>query len=125
MTMNHSDTLFNIADELLLKAKLEMERSEEDVVTHIICNNARQSISNFLAGFLIQRKIEIEHPVTLASLLAQCISVDKKFESFDLTELHCRHDTNDRNYCLEPEQVDACIKIAHQMRSIVMSDNLS
>lgn len=122
MATNHSDTLFTMAEELLSHAEHEQERSEEDVVTHLICNNSRQSISNFLAGFLIQKNIEIDHPVTLVSLLEQCKSVDARFESLDLTSVSCRHDTHDRKYCLEPEQVDACIKVAKETRSIVMSE---
>ncbi len=122
MTKHHSDTLFSIAEELLLAAEHENERSEEDVVTHLICANSRQSLSNFLAGFLLRREIEIEHPVSISSLLEQCKCVDARFDSIDLTPIHCRNQTHDRDYCLEPEQVDACIKVAQHARSIVISD---
>lgn len=122
MSTIHSDTLISMAEEFLSSAEHEMERSEEDVVTHLICANSRQSLSNFLAGFLLRRDIDIEHPVTLVSLLEQCKSVDARFDSLDLIQVHCRNQTNDRNYCLEPEQVDVCIKVAQQARSIVMSD---
>jgi len=122
MARNHSDTLFSMAEQLLLIAEHEKERSQEDVVTHLICTNSRQSLSNFLAGFLLQRNIEVEHPVTLLSLLEQCKSVDARFESLNLASVHCKNEPHDRNYCLEPEQVDACMKIAQQARVIVMSD---
>ena len=120
--MNHSDTLFSIAEELLQKAEREMERSEEDVVTHFICSHARQSLSNFLAGFLIRQNIEIEHPVTLTSLLDQCKLADVRFESLDLSQLGCRNKTNDYDYCLDVEKVRECIKVALQAQAIVMSD---
>ena len=109
------------AEQLLTAAIHEVERSEEDVVTHLVCANSRQSLSNYLAGFLIRRQIEVEHPVTLNSLLEQCKSIDARFETIDLTPVHCRFDANERDYCLEPEQVDACIKIAQQAKSIVLA----
>ena len=111
-----------MAEELLSAAEHEKERSEEDVVTHLICSNSRQSLSNFLAGFLMRRNIEVEHPVTLLSLLEQCKSVDARFESLDFRFVNCRSEPHDRTYCLEPEQVNACMELAQQARSIVMSD---
>lgn len=120
--MNTPESLFKIADDLLIAAEHEQERSEEDVVTHLICTNSRQSISNFLAGYLIRKNIPIDQPTSLESLQLQCQSVDPRFEYVDLRKINCRFETHDRYYCLEYEHVDACLKIAQQVRSIVLAE---
>lgn len=119
---DRSDTLFLTANEFLSAAEHENERAEEDVVTHLICANSRQSISNYLAGFLIRREIPVSHPVSLTSLLEQCKTIDARFEHLDLNHLECRFDTQDRQYCLDHEHVDACLRIAQQARDMVLSD---
>ena len=116
------DKLLEYADELLEKAERESERSHEDVVTHLICSNSRQSIANYLAGFLMQRGMAVTQPVTLQGLLDQCKGVDARFETIDMAPIHCRCQTHDDDYCLEHEQVDQCMTIAQQARSIVRSN---
>lgn len=120
--MDRSDILFNEAHKLLTAAEHEQDRAVEDVVTHLICVNSRQSLSNFLAGFILRRQIPVQHPVSLSSLLDQCKSLDARFESLDLSQVHCRFEKHDRDYCLESNQVDTCIKVAQQAREIIMSD---
>ena len=105
MDKDRSDILYATANELLAAAEHEDERSAEDVVTHLICTNSRLSLSNFLAGYLIRRQI-----------------LDARFDSIDLTPIHCRHEAHDKDYCLETTQVDACLRIAQQARDIVMTD---
>jgi hypothetical protein len=122
MDKDRSDILYATAQELLAAAEHEDERSAEDAVTHLICTNSRLSLSNFLAGYLIRRQIAVHRPVTLARLLEQCKMLDARFDSIDLTPVHCRHEAHDKDYCLETEQVDACLRIAQQARDIVMTD---
>jgi hypothetical protein len=122
MGKDRSEILYATAKELLNVAEHEHARSEEDVVTHLICSNSRLALSNFLAGYLIRRQIPVHHPVTLAGLLEQCKSIDARFEQIDLTPVHCRHETHDKDYCLEQDQVEACLKIAQQARDIVMTE---
>lgn len=122
MYKDRSDILYDTAQHLLAAAEHEDERSAEDAVTHLICTNARLSLSNFLAGFLIRRQIPVHHPVTLVHLLEQCKALDDRFASIDLTPVHCRHETHDKDYCLEIAQVGACLRIAQQARDIVMTD---
>lgn len=114
--------LYASAHELLHAAEHEQERSAEDMVTHLICTNSRLSLSNFLAGFLIRREIPVHHPVTLDGLLEQCKSLDARFETIDLSPVHCRFETHDKDYCLEEDQVDACLKAAKQARDIVLTE---
>ena len=122
MGKDRSEILYATAIDLLNFAEREMKRSEEDVVTHLICSNARLALSNFLAGYLIRKQIPVHHPVTLSGLINQCKTIDARFDTIDLSPVHCRHETHDKDYCLETEQVDACLKIAQQARDIVMTD---
>ena len=119
MLQDEVDKLLAYADELLGAAEEETQRSEEDVVTHLICVNSRQSLANYLAGFLMQRNIAINQPITLQGLLDQCKTIDARFEEIDLTPMHCRCETHDNDYCLDLEQVDQCMHIARWARSVV------
>ncbi len=122
MISNETDILLALADELLAAAEKEKERAEEDVVTHLVCANSRLSLSNFLTGFLHRQHITVHRPASLAGLLEQCISVDPRFEYLDLTNVECRFETDGEDYCLDLGHVDACLKVAQQARSIVMSE---
>jgi hypothetical protein len=120
--MNKTESLFQIADELLAAAEYEQERAEEDAVTHRICVHSRQAISNLLAGYLLQKNTPIEHPVSIESLQKQCESIDARFEQLDLSPLSCRLDQRDMNYCLEFEKVNACLKTAQHVRAIIITE---
>jgi len=120
MLHDEVDKLLDYANELLAAAEHEMERSHEDVVTHLVCMNSRQSIANYLAGFLMQKKVTVPQPVTLQKLLDSCKEVDARFETIDLSPIHCRCETDDKDYCLQHTQVEECMRIAQQARSIVM-----
>ena len=121
MSQLEPKTMMCIAEELLSSAEKEMERSAEDVVTHLVCFNSRASISNFLKAYLLNEQIELVYPISLSSLLKQCQTVDARFDLLDLEDMHCRMEAHDQDYCLEYKQVDTCMKVAQQARSIVMS----
>ena len=121
----HSDkmqVLFSSAEDLYKNAEKETMRSQEDVVTHMLCYNSRQAIINYLHGFLLKYNVGPVEPITMASLLEQCKDIDGRFGLADITPINCRFETHDRDYCLEREQVDRCFESATQVRNIVMSD---
>ncbi|HEX5113360.1 MAG TPA: hypothetical protein VFV79_10960 [Saprospiraceae bacterium] len=122
MHSNRTEGLFAMAEELLLAAEHEQQRAEEDVVSHLICHHSRQSISNFLAGYILQKDMAIQHPVSINSLHEQCIAIDSRFESLDLGQIECRCDTHDRKYCLDQHKVDSCLSVAQHVRSIVQAE---
>lgn len=122
MHINRTEGLFAIAEELLFTAEHEQQRAEEDVVSHLICHHSRQSISNFLAGYLLQKDIPIQHPVSIISLHEQCKTVDPRFENLDLTQIECRCDFGDKKYCLGLDKVSACLSVAQHVRSIVLAE---
>ena len=116
------DKMIEYANELLSAAEHESERSEEDVVTHMICVNSRQAIANYFAGFLIKQDVTPVKPVTIQGLLDQCKEFDALFDQIDLSPIHCRCKTNDDDYCLAMDQVKECLSIAQHARSIVIKD---
>ena len=116
-----SEQLYDHADELITMAAHEQERAEEDVVTHLICNNARLAIYHLLKGFLLQRDIRIVSPASIASLQQQCQAIDPRFDVLDLDELSCRYESPGKEYCIERDVVDHCLKAAHQVQSLVSS----
>ncbi|MDX1406494.1 MAG: hypothetical protein R3330_00125 [Saprospiraceae bacterium] len=119
--MHHDevDQLLQQAEELFQAAEREKERSEEDVVTHLLCVNSRQSLVNYLAVFLMRRNIPLGQPVTVDGLHRQCCEVDARFEALDLSPVHCRCQTHDNDYCLDLGQVQQCMDAARQARAIV------
>ena len=119
MKAPNSDTLYAEGDYLLESANLEMQRSEEDVVAHMVCFHARQSIANYLRGFLVYHGQIPETSLSLDSLRKQCLKIDKKFGQLDLSPIHCRHETDHENFCLEVKQVDECLRIAKKARQLV------
>ena len=122
MHSNHTDSFLRMAEDLLVAAEHEQERADEDVVTHLICSHSRQSIINFLTGYLLGRNIPVDQPATIASLQQQCRAIDARFEELSLADIQCRFESHDRYYCLEHDHVDACLKTAQHVRSIVLED---
>jgi hypothetical protein len=114
----NTDLLIREADRLIDTATEELQRSEEDVITHLICVNSRQSILNYLIAFLHRNGEELKKPVTMASLLDQCRALDGRFQLIDLTPINCRNKAQDDDYCLHVDKVAECLQIARQTQAI-------
>lgn len=122
MTSEKIQVLLSTAEDLYKTAEDETMRSQEDVVTHMLCYNSRLAIINYLQGFLIKNNVEAEEPITMANLLEQCKEIDARFELADISPINCRFETHDRDYCLERDQVDRCFESATHIRNIVMAE---
>ena len=119
MQATTSQTLFAEAGKLLKAAEAEMEKAEEDVVNHLVCHNARQSIANLLTAYLLDRGEHLPYPATLEKLLDRCQAIDAAFRQIDLSPVHCRFDTDEREYCLDHQAVGTCFRIAKQVQAMV------
>ena len=108
------------ADNLMQAARDESNRAAEDAITHSVCFNSRQSLINYLTAFLVKQQVEPKQPVTMASLLEQCQSIDGRFQLLDLSNIHCRFESDHQEYCLDNAQVDHCLEVAAQARGLVM-----
>jgi hypothetical protein len=118
-TVKSAEDLYLEADELLSAAEIELQRSKEDVVTHLICNNTRLCITHYLIGYLLEHNIPVRAPASIASLQHQCQSIDSRFHLPELDYIECRYETPGKRYCLEMEKVTACFKAAEKVRSVV------
>ena len=123
MQIEKADVLISSAEEFFNSAQAESMRSHEDAVTHLICHHSRQSILNYLQGFLLKNDIFPESPPTMAGLLEQCRNCDARFDMVSLSPIDCRFDTEHKNYCLEKGKVDSCFESAKQVRNIVTSSS--
>ena len=122
MQTNNPQALFTNADQLMHTANEELNRAAEDAVTHLICHNSRQSIANYLMGYLIEKGVHLPYPTTLAGLLEKCQSIDPRFQKIDLSPIHCRLETGDKDYCLDQKTVDECFHIARRTQALVRQD---
>ncbi len=113
------ESLFADADQLLMAADEEINRAEEDAVTHLICHNSRQSILQYLTGYLLDKAVHIPYPTTLDVLLEKCRALDDRFQHIDFSPITCRFDAEDKDYCLDFEKVDECFRIAQQTQALV------
>ena len=120
--MNEIDQLLAHADELLDASEAEMQRSAEDVVTHLVCMNSRQSIVNYFISFIKKNQVAIREPATMESLLNQCRELDARFEMIDLSSIQCRCDGSHSEYCLNYDQVEKCHRVARQTKELVRGD---
>ena len=122
MQTQNIDVLISEANQLLNTAEAELQRSQEDVITHMICHNSKQSIKNYLASFLIKNGVELQQPATMMSLMAQCRTIDGRFDLIDISQIQCRHEDGDDAYCLNVKKVTECLQIAKQTKGIAINE---
>lgn len=123
MEKKNADLLIQEADQMLSSAEKEMQRSEKDVTAYTVCFSSRQSIVNYLSSYLLKNGIELKKPVTMASLMEQCRAEDGRFDLIDISQIYCRHDEEDKEYCLNVEKVNQCLRIAKQTREIAINES--
>ena len=107
----------------LKKAEVEINRPTEDVVTLSVCLTARQSMSSMMRIFMLSNSINHVDGPSINNLLDQCKTVDKQFESIDLSKMICKglSTTECQNkYCLSIQNVSDCVETANQIKRLVM-----
>jgi len=121
MQTQNVDFLINEADELLNFAKDELSRSKEDVASFLVCHNSRKSILNYLTSFLMREGIDPKQPMTMANLMDQCQNEDARFENLDISDILCRFEDHEEEYCLSVEKVKECMDVAELVRGLVVN----
>jgi spore coat polysaccharide biosynthesis protein SpsF (cytidylyltransferase family) len=111
--------LVDEANQLLDMAKEEMDRSEEDVVTHLVCKNSRLSMVKYMEAYLLEKGVKVRWPITPDKLLQQCRTLDERFNELDLSAVACRFDSEDDDYCLELDMAGHCYDLAEQAKSLI------
>ncbi|MBT8219549.1 MAG: hypothetical protein KJP00_06985 [Bacteroidia bacterium] len=122
MQIEQAELLVKEADRLLTHATRELQRSEEDVTSTLVCYNARQSIINYLCSYLLKNNVDIKEPVTLSGLIEQCNEIDARFGLIDISDFGCKHDETDEAYCLHVDKVSSCYEVAKQAQGLVKSN---
>lgn len=122
MLSPNNNSLIREADTLIDNAVHEMEHAKEDVNAYMVCYNSRQALVNYLIAYLSVNQIEIEKPVTVASLLKQCSAVDSRFDLMNLDSFNCRHEVESESYCLDVDTVGECLRIAKQAQGLIKDD---
>ena len=117
-----TDILIQEADRLLDSASKELHHAREDVNAHMVCFNSRQAIINYLSYYLSRNGVEVKKPVTMGSLIGQCITLDDRFDGINISQIFCRHEEESESYCLNVEKVNECMEVAQQIQGIVSSE---
>ena len=118
----HADILFRLANEMMADVEWRMNRTRDGVLTHAACFNARQSIFNYLRGYLLVNDIAPNEPATLVSLWSQCKQIDSNFDQLDLAPIQCRDAVHRNDLCLDRNQVNECWNIAKMTRTLVSKE---
>lgn len=112
MTAPTPESFYTFADQLLYLANTEMQHPEDEVITHLVCSHSRQSIINYLTGYLLSQDTLPAEPLSPERLLEQCKELDDRFMHLDLTPIHCRFDTDNDAYCRDVKKVEECLHLA-------------
>ena len=107
-----SQAFLKEAEKRLKIAKDEMFKPAEDIVSYSVCKNSQFAIENFLKGYLLDKKVELDRNETIASLYEKCTAVDKEFKSIEMSAIGCKSHTIDSRYCSEINSVNACYDTA-------------
>jgi HEPN domain-containing protein len=107
-----SQAFLKEAEKKLKIAKDEMFKPAEDIVSYSVCKNSQFAIENFLKGYLLNKKVELDRNETIASLYEKCTTVDKDFKSVEMSAIGCKSHTIDSRYCSEINSVNACYDTA-------------
>ena len=112
------------ANLLLENALEETQRSSADVVTHLICSNSRKSIQLYLQAYLLKHKTEPHPSGAIESLFEQCTEIDPAFDNIKIEVIQCKYEGPQVEYCLGIDQVDECLEVAKELRSLVSANQV-
>ncbi len=106
------------ADSKLNLARKEMFKAEENVVTHLVCQNSRESLRNYLSAFLMLKKIKFSPSESIPGLLKKCGQENKTFQKIDLTTLDCRYELEEERFCFAVNKAGYCLDTVEAAKQI-------
>jgi len=107
-----SDAFLKEAEKKLKRAKDELFKPAEDIVSYSVCKNSQFAIENYLKGYLTKKEVNLQPNETIASLYDKCIAIDENFKMIDLNAIGCKNHAIDSRYCSEINSVSACFDTA-------------
>jgi len=113
------------AENALYAVENELKRPEEDVMTVAACMTVRTTMRLMMQQYLDAHAVP--HPTTasLHDLLEQCTKSNAKFHSVDIRNVECKgenHEHCDDLYCMTINNVDNCVSVAHQIKSVIWNE---
>lgn len=120
MVDQHIQQLLTEGSDLIHFAANEVNRSEEDVVSFLACNNIKRGISHYLQAFIESHRMTLPRHPTPDNLLRMCISIDPQFKNLNFKPLECSHVKGANDYCLDLDHVSECLDLAQATRSMVI-----
>lgn len=116
-----SENLFIQAEDLLDAAYEELQRAEEDVVTPAVCYHAKQTIINFMEGFLIRNMQAPSGPMSMEQLRAACARINPAFDELDFSGLNCKHskELDPSEFCMSVDKVRSCYDVAVEIKDLI------
>lgn len=114
-----AEQYFSKGSKKLHEADQELYKPGEDVVSLVICQSTKESIENYLKGFLTLRGFDIEEDQTLGDLMERCRMLDPKFHDIRIEEIDCRNVKDSNLHCEEIEKFGACYEVADQLDTLL------
>ncbi len=114
-----AEQYFSKGSKKLHEADQELYKPGEDVVSLVICQSTKESIENYLKGFLTLRGFDIEEDQTLGDLMERCRMLDPKFHDIRIEEIDCRNVKDSTLHCEEIEKFGACYEVADQLDTLL------
>lgn len=116
---NKAEQYFSKGSKKLHEADQELYKPGEDIVSLVICQSTKESIENYLKGFLTLRGFDIEEDQTLGDLMERCRMLDQKFHDIKIEEIDCRNAKDSTLHCEEIEKFGACYEVADQLDTLL------
>ncbi|MCG9970319.1 HEPN domain-containing protein [Christiangramia crocea] len=121
---NNTVKILDQAIKKLDEAKEELGRPEEDVVSFLVCKNSQFAIENLLKAYLLNNNIDPSDCKTVDSLYTKCRSINKNFESIDLSGFNCKASDLQKSYCSDNPKVSNCYKLADDLKAFLRREQL-
>jgi len=108
------------AEDFLSRAKSELYKPREDVVSYSVCQNAYYAIVNYLGSFLMDNGVEFQESSNVADLLSSCREIDAKFKDLHLAPLY--HPTQSEDVWMNLDTANNFLAMAESTRKMVRGE---
>lgn len=121
---SRSDAFMNEATKKLKIAKDELFKPAQDIVSYSVCKNSQFAIENFLKGYLTKKEVKLQSNETITSLYDKCVTIDKNFETIEMSAIGCKNHSIDSRYCSEINSVNACFDTADNIDTYLRKNKI-
>ena len=104
-------------------AEGELQRPSKDVVSISVCNTSRESMKAIMRVYLMSKGVNIQAQQSIRDYIDHCAAIDKEFATVDTSCIGCQHMDQkacESKYCLEHDDVDACLTVANRLKDLVL-----